>query len=209
MGRASIGGIGAAIIAMSGCAPSPSQLTPDKQILRRVLQGLSAGAYPICVNNQANGDSLRLWRDSIVIARASGHSLGWQDPEALRPPADMPAPVSGGKTQPTAIAPLIRRANLPHQEIVTLDAAVNRLSVQQDAAPAVVLQSGWMPPGVTTRWWPLNRIAGCEPYRLSAPYRFGNLAFVQVQSNHWGTVYALRRMGDQWRIIAQAAPWLY
>jgi len=192
-----------------GCSSTADTLSPEQQIVRRVLQGLSAGGHPICVDNRAEGGSLQLWRASMVIARVAGRSLGWQHPVPLRPPADMPAPRPKNREQATAIKPLPQRSRLPHQELVALDAAANRLAQQPDNTGPIILRSYWMPNAVTSRWWPLNRISSCEPYRLSAPHRVGDLAFVQVQSNHWGTVYALRRAGAEWRIFAQAAPWLY
>lgn len=192
-----------------GCTPSVDTLSPDQQILRSVLQGLSAGGYSLCVDNRAEGGALQLWRASMVIARVAGHSLGWQRPVPLRPPTDMPAPQPKGWEQVAAIKPLLQQARLPHQDLVALDAAANRLAQQPDNSGPMILRSHWMPTSVTSRWWPFNRVADCEPYRLSAPHRAGSLAFVQVQSNHWGTVYALRRVGTEWRVFAQAAPWLY
>lgn len=192
-----------------GCSPTADTLSPDRQILRRVLQGLSAGGYPICVDNRAEGGSLQLWRASMVIARVAGRNLGWQHPVALRPPADMPVSGPNDGTQAIAIKPLPQQSRLPHRDLGALDAAVIRLAQQPDTIGPIILQPYWMPNDVTSRWWPLNRISSCEPYRLSVPHRIGDLAFVQVQSNHWGTVYALRRAGTGWRVFAQAAPWLY
>ena len=201
---------------LSGCDRGrPASLTDEQRIVRAVLVLLGKDNRPVCVDRSAKGDSLLTYRAMLRAPRASRDGLFWHQPEPLRPqPALTDRQIArdelhGDRTRLREPGSPLPKLPMPDQ--LLNNEAAQRLSMLLDAQSAVAIGSDWAPAGVSARWWPFNRIrADCQPnYILMAPVQDGNVGFIGVTADHWGTIYAVRRKGADWSVVGRWSDWLY
>ncbi|QUT05645.1 hypothetical protein KFK14_22280 [Sphingobium phenoxybenzoativorans] len=191
-------------------------MTTDEKIVGAVLTLLTSDKRNICVDDATSQHSLAIFREMARAPRASRQQLYWYLPQGLWP---QPAKVINSFSQMKAEGRDVRLAEprtkenaLPGLDQMMLNGAALRLS--QSLSPAersVDIRSAWLPAGSSARWWPLNRVnASCVPrFRISNPVRNSEIAFVAVQAEHWGTLYALEPVNGNWRPFAEWSRWLY
>jgi hypothetical protein len=74
----------------------------------------------------------------------------------------------------------------------------------------VNLRRSWSDPNSTVRWWPLNRMFGCAVRTaVTDPVRNGDIGFVTVARDHWGTTYVTERAHGEWKTTGEWTRWLY
>lgn len=205
----------ACFTALAGCHGSPRPLNDDEKIVRAALTLLSSAPQKICLDDETSENSLATFREMALAPRASRQELHWYPPTPLVPDARniVPRTVSDKDWDKSRLSEAPARTDpLPGLQQMMLNGAALRLSRGiVNAEHSVAISSAWTPSGVTSRWWPINRFRkDCVPrFAISNPLRQKNLAFVAVQANHWGALYAFKPVGDDWVPIAEWSRWLY
>lgn len=208
-----------AVIAMAilaGCTPPRQKLTESEEIVRDVLalQALDGGA--ICTDDVTHGDPLAVFREMTQAPRQSKAILGWHTPTPLHPLTQVrenrswQPPLGGGDFAISEPEP--RRDFLPGMDQMRLAWAARHLAKGVGVVrEQVVLRPSWTPKHVVARWWPINRIRrDCWPlFLVSDIVRKNDTAFVTVQAEHWGTLYALKKNNGKWDLEAEWSRWLY
>lgn len=200
-------------VPLSGCTGTRTPLTDGERMVLATLTFQAADGRALCSDRTTAGDPLINWRAMRVAPRSSRALVGWSAPRPLRSLDAIGVrrliddQIGGRRVvlrEPTA------PPRLPRELQETYESAAQRLTFVTDRQ-SVTIRDGWGGPSVVTRWWPLNRIApSCKPpYRFSDPESQGNIGFVTVRSDHWGTIYALRKGKEGWTVTAQWTPWLY
>lgn len=205
--------LAALALVLPGCDATP--IDDDGRIVRATLALLANGRTgdgPLCVDDRTRGEPLAIYR--TMRAQAAKGDRHWRHPAPLR----ALGPVSQRALFEDAIdrnrlriaEPRSTAAALPATEQRRLDAAATSLALVSKS-DAVTIGDAEAVPGVSARWWLLNRFrAGCERrYLLSRVVRSGDTGFVTVTADHWGTTYAVERSGGTWRVTAQWNSWLY
>ena len=203
----------AAIALLAGCSAAP--IDDDGRVVRATLALLASGRAtnePLCVDDRSRGEPLAIFR--TMRAETPEGDRHWRHPAPLTPPDR----VSGrelfedatGRTRLRIAEPQSNAAALPAVDQRRLDAAATSLASVGDSR-AVTIGAAEAVPGVSAHWWLLNRLrAGCDRrYQLSRIVRSADLGFVTVTADHWGTTYAVERVGRDWRVTAQWNSWLY
>jgi hypothetical protein len=151
-----------------------------------------------------------------LAPKPSREELRWYPPTPLRPDVRVTThDLRGtelGDAQLRIKEPDPRRDFLPGWRQFQLNGAARRfLASVADVEQPVRIQSYWQPPGVTARWWPINRFhKDCWPlFVVSNPVLDRKTAFVAVRAEHWGTLYALEKTGDRWTPTAEWSRWIY
>lgn len=208
------------LFALAGCGkgPAPDQLDSDKQIVYQVLKVLASDGKPVCVSRWTFGSPLSQFRVAKRGQLERYYVLDWMTPGPWRPP-EMPTQkelreaVRAGRNahipEPSA-EPFVAQA-LPQKKREILDGIGFAIAPPETPLYWVFMHQGWMPKGVTARWW-MGRDdkLGCDAnYVLSGIKRTQHAAFVAVRVHHWGTLYALAGGDDHWHVVGQWGPWLY
>lgn len=201
---------------LSACTQPARPLDDAEQIVQSVLALQSVPKRPVCLDDSTEEPSLAVYREMIVAPRPARRQLKWYPPLPLDPEARVTTralrKTELGDDRIRIEEPEPRRDFLPGLTQLELDGAARRMLRSPTATEQrVSIASGWTPPGVTARWWPLNRIRkDCWPlFAVSDPIRDRGLAFVTVRAEHWGVLYAVRKEGARWRPIAEWSRWLY
>lgn len=214
----------AAVIAMAileggllgGCTSPRQKLTDAEEIVREVLALQTVDNAAVCTDDVTHGDPLAVFREMTRAPRQSRAELGWHDATPLRPLEHVRQnrswqPHLGGGD--FAISePEPRRDLLPGLDQMRLVTAARYQAKGIGLIKEqVVLRPSWTPKRVVARWWPINRIRqDCWPlYLISDIVRRDETAFVAVQAEHWGTLYALKKTNGKWAFDAEWSRWLY
>ena len=214
--RALIPIILSASVMLAGCAPSNRPPSDSEAIVQSVLALQASEGDAVCTDDRTNGDALAVFRQMTVAPRPSRTMLGWHSPKALRPSVAVSGKQLRGAEfdddRLTIPEPEARRDMLSgiDQMRFTGAARYQARGTGVENGP-VVIRPSLVPEGVTARWWPINRVRGdCWPlYLISDPVRTRDMAFVTVRAEHWGTLYALQKIGRGWRVVAEWSRWLY
>lgn len=205
----------AAMMLLSACGGGTRPLNEDEQITRAVLQLLASKGNRICLDDETRENALSIYREMMLAPRASRQQLRWYPPLPLWPgtkvQADAFRKAELGNASLTIAEPEPRIDALDGMQQMALDSAARSLATQKIDTESVSVRPAWLPTGVTTRWWPLNRMRkDCKPlFELSNPMRGRDVAFVTVRAEHWGTLYALRKQDGKWLPQAEWSRWLY
>lgn len=201
---------------LGGCTAPRQKLTDSEEIVREVLALQTADNTAVCTDDVTHGDPLAVFREMTLAPRQSRAELGWHAVTPLRPlehvreQRSWKPPLGGGDFAITEPEP--RRDRLPGMDQMRLVAAAryqaNGIGVIKEE---VVLRPSWTPKRIVSRWWPINRIRrDCWPlYLISDVVRRDEMAFVAVQAEHWGTLYALKKTNGKWTFDAEWSRWLY
>lgn len=205
--------LAAVALLLPGCTAAP--IDDDGRIVRATLALLASGRTgdePLCVDDRTRGEPLAIFR--TMRAQTAEGDRHWRHAAPLRALGR----VSGralfddaiGRNRLRIAEPQSIAAALPATDQRRLDAAATSLALVGDSS-AVTIGVAEAPPGVSARWWALNRFrTGCaRHYLLSRVVRSGDTGFVTVTADHWGTTYAVERAGETWRVTAQWNSWLY
>lgn len=203
------------LLAACGKGPAPDQLDTDQQIVRSVLTTLASDGKPVCVSRWTFGSPLSQFRVAKRGQLSRYYVLDWATPGPWRPP-EMPTldelreSAKRGRNahipEPTGYI-----AVLPKAKRDILDGLAFAIAPPETPLYWVLMHQGWMPKGVTARWWPgKDEKLGCDSnYVLSGIKRTEHAAFVAVRVHHWGTIYGLVGGKDHWHVVGQWGPWLY
>lgn len=205
-----------AALALAGCGRSPSDpLNTEEKVIRAVLARLASDGKPVCVARATFHSPLSVYQIAMQGKLQRLYALGWYPPHPFRPPV-MPTldalQRSNAKEKNADIPePLARKDALPRRRQAALDAAARALGPPDVPTRMVHLRDEWMPRHVYPRWWPAaDARHGCTNlFVLSGVKANRHVAFVGLRVDHWGTIYALAPLRDEWRVIAQWATWLY
>lgn len=208
-------GVGGLII-LAGCGSSERPLNDREQIVRSVLALLVSDGKPACTDDSTQENALAVFREMTQAPRAARAQLHWYPPQPLRPPIRVrTADLRGtelGQEQLEIQEPPVRTDPLPGFTQFQLGSAAKRLLVaEKNVEHEVELRRAWMPRGVQSRWWVANRMRkDCWPlYTVSNPVFDQQIGFVTLRAEHWGTTYAVQKLGGQWRVTAEWSRWLY
>lgn len=196
-----------AALSLMSCARGPA--SDGEQIVAAVARTLASRPGSVCVDRRTSGEALEVWRDARQVVSATAGTLGWSRPAPLTPPDKVEYVVeTAGRRQERMIEPIATARPLPRPLVQQVQSAALHLTWSDGGTEVMSVAGG---PGVSSRPWLLNRIwPRCAyAYQLSNPARFGDIGFVAVTANHWGTVYAVQHGPAGWRTIAQWTPWLY
>ena len=202
-------------ILLAACSGGTRPLGEDEQITRSVLELLASKGNRICLDDQTRENALWTYREMMQAPRASREQLRWYPPLPLWPGTQVQAgafrKAELGSADLKIAEPEPRTDALDGLQQMALDSAARSLASQKIDMESVAIRAAWAPRGVTTRWWPLNRIRkDCKPlFELSNPVRGRDIAFVTVRAEHWGTLYALRKQDGKWVPQAEWSRWLY
>lgn len=198
------------LVAAGGCSRSDSTGT----VMGAVLKTLTADGKSVCIDRATSGEPLAIFRTMASAPDPARRPLAWFPPNPLRSDQNL----SVGRLvddeftdQRTVLArPKVGRQPLPLTEQRRLDAAATKLSYAQVDRDAVVTDAASVPKA-HARWWVLNRLdSSCTTvYTASPPVIVGDMAFVSVLGNHWGTTYAVEKRAGVWSTTAQWSNWLY
>jgi hypothetical protein len=210
-------GMTALVAINAGCAPKSRTLNDDEKIVRAVINLTVAQGQKICLDDQTDQNSLAIFREMALAPRASRQELHWYPPTPLNPEirAVQAATLTGNQTESASEKigePPVRLDFLPGLQQMMLNGAALRLSSPVGSpGNSVVIKSSWLPAGAHADWWPINRFRkDCSPrFSISNPVRNRDMAFVTVQANHWGALYALKRVKGDWEPMAEWSRWLY
>lgn len=209
-----------AFFALTSCGKGPAvdDLDTDKQIIYQVLKTLASDGKPVCVSRWTFGSPLSQLRVAMRGQLERYYVLDWQIPGPWRPPA-MPTQkqlresVRKGRNAgiPEPSGEYAEARMLPEKKRDALGQIAFAIAPPETPLYWVFMHQGWMPKGVTARWW-MGRDdkLGCDAnYALSGIKRTRKVAFVAVRVHHWGTIYALYGGDKNWHVIGQWGPWLY
>lgn len=201
---------------LAGCRSEHRPLEDREKIVAAVLTLLASDGRPVCIDDQTDGHALAVFEQMMAAPRAARSSLRWHAPISLRPDARVTTRElrrAEFKDEKLVIRePDAREDALPGLAQLELNSAAVRLSGEVGhVEETVAIRQSWAPKGVAARWWALNRVRrDCWPlFEMSDPVRDRKSAFVTVRAEHWGTLYALNKAGDEWRIVAEWSRWLY
>lgn len=204
--------IGVALLA-AGC--SRQGVSDEARVVGTTLAALidnSGESY--CVDSRTRGEPLAIFRTMIVAPDPARRPLAWRPPTKV----DHGDRLTGREivnSQFSGIHPVLPE---PGQEATALapmeQFTLNQLARQlaRDRSTRSISMSGAKTSeALRVRWWGFNRAdASCRRLlTVSNPIVSNDTAFISVTSGHWGTTYALRRLGGNWRPVAQWADWLY
>jgi hypothetical protein len=204
------------LLMSGGCSSQPRPLNDDEKIVRAVLMLTASTKEPVCIDDETSEHPLATFREMALAPRASRVELRWYPPTALKPDPEnvlqtRSAQAEGANDIRFDEAP-VRLDFLPGLQQMMLNGAALRLSSSLSAkSPEVAIRSSWLPANVKSRWWPINRVRkDCAPrFAISNPIRQAKIAFITVQANHWGALYALKPVAGDWVPIAEWSRWLY
>jgi len=206
----------AGAITLSACGPDTRAMDDNAKIVKATLSLLSSDGKPVCVDDATQDRPLVIFREMTAAPRPSRRPLRWYPPRPLRP--EPITQTDGGTDDAIRNAdiklaePSARLDPLPGLEQLQLRTAAWRLSTPVgDAEQPTDIRTAWLPKGVSARWWPLNRLRkDCDPrFIISHPVRGKDFAFIAVRADHWGTLYALKPEGSDWKPVAEWSRWLY
>ncbi len=199
--RRFIAGIVALLLA--GCAGGggDGRIDDDEAMVRSVLMLMVARNGPVCTDRTTDGDSLSVFREMARAPRGSRADLRWFPPTGLKVPIGEPTPPAV-RNRSDALPPMVQQ---------TLNGAATRMARPwADIRRRLTLTADALPPGVTARWWVINRLRRCTPrFGVRDPVRYGDIGFVTVEANHHGALYALQRRQGRWTPVAEWSNWLY
>ncbi|SEN61301.1 hypothetical protein SAMN05192583_3150 [Sphingomonas gellani] len=210
----------AVLAGTTGCGGGgPRPLDDEEKMVRSVLTLLASTKNPVCTDDHTRENALAVYREMTLAPRPSRAELHWYPPTPLRPD-DTRNEVTGRTLRRAELdgeriairEPEPRRDALPGLAQLELDGAAKRLIRPIGGVEdGVAIRRGWTPARVTARWWPLNRARhDCWPlFVLSDPVRDRRIGFITVRAEHWGTLYALKPQGNDWRVVAEWSRWLY
>ncbi len=199
---------------VAGCAAAPAG--DDAAIVRATLVLLGTGVSPdgpaLCVDSRPRGEPLAIYRTMRINSEPDDRQ--WRTPVPLRG-----EPKVGGRQlfdDATDREKLrIREPDddtdlLPRDAQARLEASARALS-QDGQSIGFALDGSLAPPAMKVRWWLMNRVAGgCDrTIVLSRLVHDARTGFITVTVDHWGTTYALERVGAGWQVSAQWDSWLY
>lgn len=209
----------ALLAGLAGCGDKPRPLDDEEKMVRSVLSLLASTGKPVCTDDHTRENALAVYRQMTLAPRPARAQLHWYPPTPLRPDEQddeldartlRHAELDGERV--AIREPKPRRDILPGLTQLELDGAAKRLiGPIGGVEDGVAVRRDWVPARVVPRWWPLNRIRhDCWPlFVLSDPVRDRQIGFITVRAEHWGTLYALRSQGSDWRVVAEWSRWLY
>ncbi len=199
---------------LSACTAPP--VGDDAAIVRATLallgSGRSPGAPALCVDSRPRGEPLAIYRTMRLNSEPDERE--WRTPVPLRgEPKVAGRQLFDDATDREKLRirePDDEAEALPRERQAALEASARALSVDGQSA-GFTLDDTLAPPTMTVRWWLMNRVAGgCErTIVLSRLVHDARTGFITVTLDHWGTTYALERVGNEWRVGAQWDSWLY
>ncbi len=198
----------------SGCGALGGESEDVRAVSREVVALIGGDKTIVCIDSGTRGAPLAVFRTMSSAPDPARRPLAWHAPTMLQSSQRF-----SGKQLLNAefadVHPVIAKPGDQVGQLATLDQIqLNALASQMandNYTRSAGLSGVVSRPNVKVRWWPINRFdRSCQRlYTVSDLAIANDTAFVSVTSGHWGTTYALRRVGSAWRPAAQWSTWLY